>query len=258
MHTQASLEKDLATLGVDPNGTLMVHISYKSVGAVEGGGDAVLDALSDYMRDGLLVLPAHTWNNVNAQNPVMDVLLTPVCVGYLPEAFRKREGVKRSLHPTHSLAALGRDAEAFAAGDELTRTPCAANSTYHKLYERGAQILLIGVDFTRNTYIHGLEEWEGARGTISDVETAMYVIDEQGRRHFTPQHRHCAPMGSDTFSKLEPLAEKKGAMGRGRFGDAEVMLVSARGLRDIFASVMAIDNGVMLDKEPLDERFAQI
>ena len=85
MHTKESLMLDLARLGIDPRGTLFVHSSYKSIGDVEGRADTVLDALMEYMKDGLLALPTHTWNNVNLQNPVMDVLYTPVCVGILPE-----------------------------------------------------------------------------------------------------------------------------------------------------------------------------
>ncbi len=109
MHTKRKPDVDLARLGIDPRGTLFVH-SYKSIGDVEGRADTVLDALMEYMKDGLLALPTHTWNNVNLQNPVMDVLYTPVCVGILPELFRKRAGVRRSLHPTHSVAAIGRGA----------------------------------------------------------------------------------------------------------------------------------------------------
>ena len=145
MHTQQTLITQLSNLSVDPAGTLMVHISYKAIGEVEGRADAVLDALMDYMKPGLLVLPAHTWDNVGKQNPVMDVLHTPSCVGVLTELFRKRPGVSRSLHPTHSLAAYGKDAEDFVSGEELIDTPCGKGGSYDKLWERDAQILLIGV-----------------------------------------------------------------------------------------------------------------
>jgi len=241
MHTKQDFLNQLSQLGINPLGTLKVHLSYKAIGEVEGRGDTVLDALSEYMKDGLLVLPAHTWNNVREQNPVMDVLHTPSCVGALTELFRKRPHVCRSLHPTHSVAVLGKEAESFVAGEEKLETPCGKGGAYYKLYERDAQILLIGVNFNRNTYIHGIEEWDGALDTLNPQRADYVVITEKGQRLYTPQYRHCAPLGSHTFSKLEPQALLEGVLTLGKFGDATARLMSARKLRDMVAPLLAAD-----------------
>ncbi len=241
MYKKQDLLKDLEVMGIEPTGTLMVHLSYKAIGEVEGGGDTVLDALAEYMQPGLLVLPSHTWSNVDVINPVMDVLYTPSCIGALTELFRKRPGVCRSLHPTHSVAALGREAADFVSGEEKILTPCGEGGTYHKLWQRNAQILLIGVNFTRNTYIHGIEEWDGAEGTISDKKTDLYVINQQGQRLYTPQYRHCARIGSETFSKLEPQALQQGILTLGRFGDATARLMYAAPLREMVAGLLQAD-----------------
>lgn len=246
MHSYSSLKDSLAGLGIDPSGTLMVHLSYKAIGEVEGRGGAVLDVLMDYMKPGLLVLPSHTWANVTPQNPVMDVLYTPSCVGALTEAFRKRPGVMRSLHPTHALSAYGKDAKAFIEGEEKISTPCGIGGAYYKLWERNAQILLIGVNFTRNTFIHGVEEWDGAVGTISSDKTDMYVIDPSGKRLYTPQYRHCAPLGSETFSKLEAPALQKGIMTMDRFGDATTRLMQSKLLRELTAGFIKEDPAYLL------------
>jgi aminoglycoside 3-N-acetyltransferase len=238
MHTKESLTNDLTALNIDPNGTLMVHVSYKAIGDVEGRGDTVLDALSEYMCGGLLVLPSHTWNNVNNNNPVMDVIHTPTCIGVLTELFRRRDGIVRSLHPTHSVAVLGADAEEFVSCEQYIQTPCGENGVYHKLWERNAQILLIGVNFSRNTYIHGIEEWDGAYGTLSDKTTDLYVIDLDGNRLYTPQYRHCPPLGSETFTKLEPFAYEKGILKFGKFGGATARVMDAKPLRELTAGFL--------------------
>jgi len=41
MHTKQDFLSQLASLGIDPHGTLMVHSSYKAIGEVEGRGDTV-------------------------------------------------------------------------------------------------------------------------------------------------------------------------------------------------------------------------
>ncbi|MDR0221271.1 MAG: AAC(3) family N-acetyltransferase [Lachnospiraceae bacterium] len=246
MHTKDSLIAQLHTLPLDPYGTLMVHISCKAIGAVDGRGDGVLDALCEYMREGLLVMPAHTWEHVGEENPVMDVLYTTSCIGILPELFRERAGVARSLHPTHSVCALGKGVAEFVAGEEHIASPCGKGGAYYKLWERDAQIMLIGVNFNRNTYIHGIEEWDGAVGSISDNKTDMYVINQQGQRLHTPQRRHCSPLGSETFCKLEAPAIAQGILTFGRFGDATVRLMRAKPLREMVAGLLKEDAGYLL------------
>lgn len=56
---------------------------------------------------GLLIVPCHTWSNVNDENPVFDVRETKPCVGLLPDLFRRRKGVVRTLHPRIRCAFTG-------------------------------------------------------------------------------------------------------------------------------------------------------
>ncbi len=246
MYNKQDLLECLKNIGVEPTGTLKVHLSYKAIGEVEGGADTVLDALSEYMQQGLLVLPSHTWDYVDTKNPVMDVLYTTSNVGALTELFRKRPGVQRSLHPTHSVSALGKDAQEFVSGEEKIGTPCGEGGAYHKLWQRNAQILLIGVDFARNTFIHGIEEWDGAVGSISDEKTDLYVINHEGQRLYTPQRRHCSHLGSETFSKVEPQALQEGILALGTFGDATTRLMKAAPLREMIAGLLKQDARYLL------------
>ena len=92
MITKAALLEDLGRAGIDPHGMLLCHFSMKKIGPVENGADTVLDALMEYMKNGLLIVPCHTWSNVDDENPVFDVRETKPCVGLLPDLFRRREG----------------------------------------------------------------------------------------------------------------------------------------------------------------------
>src|SRR5690554_8160890 len=105
MFTKEELKEQIAALGIQPTDTLLIHSSMKAVGEVEGGADTVLDAFSEYLKEGLLILPTHTWAQMNSEYNVFDVVNEPSCVGILTELFRKRPGVVRSWHPTHSVAA---------------------------------------------------------------------------------------------------------------------------------------------------------
>ena len=124
MYTKEQLKKQLENMGLTGNETILIHSSMKSIGEVAGGADTVLDAWIEYFGHGLLLLPTHTWKNINSDSPVYNPKETPSCVGLLTNMFLKRDGVIRSLHPTHSMAGIGKKAAEYLAGEENNNTPC--------------------------------------------------------------------------------------------------------------------------------------
>lgn len=226
IHTAATLKEQLAAMGVAPNDTLLVHSSLKSVGKVEGRGEGLLAAMEEHLKDGLLVLPTLTFKTVGRDQPVYSVTDTPSCVGALTELFRRRPGVVRSWHPTHSVAAFGKDAAAFVAGHENFETPCARYSPWGRLWDRKAKILFVGVDITCNTTLHGAEEWVGVPGRIFPYRILLRVKTPDGRVLGVPSRLH-ADSASQYYGKLEGIFLERGIMRRGRLGDASCALLEA-------------------------------
>lgn len=256
-YTKQDLLQDLAAMCIDPHGTLLVHSSLKAIGDVEGGADTVLDALAEYMADGLLILPTHTWRQMNETYTVFDSRTEPSCVGYLTNRFMKRQGVVRSLHPTHSVAALGRDAEAYIAGEENTRTPCPRNGCWGRLYDRKATILFLGCSLKSNTYLHGVEEWLDIPNRLAAFAQEFTVIDRDGKSHTVPQYRHHTtdPVvdPSEHYDKMEPLFVKGGAVRYGTFGDAQCILGDAVKMADITIPYLQRDPNLFDDDQPIEK-----
>lgn len=253
MYTREDLIKDLAAMNIDPAGTLLVHSSMKAIGAVEGGADTVLDALSAYMKNGLLVLPTHTWSSITDQHNVFDVSTERCCVGILPELFRQRQGVVRSLHPTHSVAALGRDAQSYISGEEYARTPCGRRGCWGKLYDRGAQILFLGCTLQSNTFIHGVEEWNHIPNRLEPKAAPYYTIATDGTRHYIPQYRHNASHPSRFYDKMEPAFLHENAIRYGHMGDAHCILGSAVDMAEITTRYLLKNVHLFDDATPLCE-----
>ncbi|MEK3790015.1 AAC(3) family N-acetyltransferase [Paenibacillus sp. FSL K6-1230] len=251
MHTLESLMKQLEQLGIDSQGTLLVHSSLKSMGPVEGGADTVLDAYTAYMKDGLLVLPTHTWSYIKADNPRFYVDQSPSCIGILPELFRNRPGVVRSWHPTHSVAALGQDAVEFTKDDHLFDTPCARGSAWGKLLDRKATILLVGVDLRRNTFIHGVEEWADIPGRLTDVHEMLYTVLPDGTEIPVPSRRHWGLSWSEHFWKVDEVLENRGAMRKGQIGDAVVRVCDAAAVAEVITEMLADNPELFSDNNPL-------
>lgn len=242
MYTKNDLKEQLAAMGLNGGETILIHSSMKSVGQVDGGADTVLDAWSEFFADGLLLLPTHTWKNVNEANPVYNLESTPSCVGLLTNMFMKRDGVVRSLHPTHSMAGLGRNAAEYLAGEEYCNTPCTPGGCYDRLKDCGGKILLVGVGHERNTYIHSVEEVLNVPNRLSDKPMKLQIVMPEGelrmvyvRKHYNASQPHI----SEDFVKLNQAFLDCGAARQVKFGDADCLLCDARRIFEVVRHVIA-------------------
>lgn len=256
MYTKNDLINHLHEMTIEPSDTIMMHSSMKAIGDVEGGANTVLDALSEYLAEGLLVLPQHTFNTIDADNPKFYVAETQPHIGILTELFFERPEVKRSLHPTHSVGAIGADAEEFVADHEHFATPAPKGSPYWKLLERKAKILLVGVDLIRNTYIHGIEEWVDIPDRLTDEQQNLITVLPDGTEIPVPSHRHIGSI-SRHYWKVEEILAKKGAIEYAKFGDADVLVCDAERLNHYIQQMLRIEPTIFSDIEPLPEELIE-
>lgn len=240
-HTVASLTSDLARLGVRAGDALIVHSSMKSLGRVAGGPQSVVRALQRAVTPrGLLVMPAFSYNFEKTYEPVepFDAATSPSKVGLISDTFRRTKGVRRSLHPTHSVAAWGRGAEALVAGHER-RSGLAADTPFHRAARQGAKLVMIGCDFTSLSLLHVAEDLGGAPylrifnwGYHGWKPTALTRRGAEIER----VKDDCVPGCSHHFGAAEQLARGKGLLREARMGDATVLVADARAVLDLVAA----------------------
>ena len=276
-YNKQQLKDQLESMGLKGDETILIHSSMKAIGAVDGGADTVLDAWMEYFKDGLLLLPTHTWKTVNADNPVYNPYTTPSCVGLLTNMFMKRDGVIRSLHPTHSMSGYGKNAAEYLAGEEYNNTPCTPGGCYDRLKDVGGKVLLVGVGHERNTYIHSVEEVLNVPNRLSDMPMELVIeLQEESnnsgklppynrdegwkkhtdnklcrkvyvRKHYNAQQPHI----SEDFVKLNQIFLDSGVVRKVKFGDADSLLCDAKGMFNIVRQVIAPDPGCIVTKDTL-------
>lgn len=276
-YNKQQLKDQLESMGLKGDETILIHSSMKAIGAVDGGADTVLDAWMEYFKDGLLLLPTHTWKTVNADNPVYNPYTTPSCVGLLTNMFMKRDGVIRSLHPTHSMSGYGKNAAEYLAGEEYNNTPCTPGGCYDRLKEVGGKVLLVGVGHERNTYIHSVEEVLNVPNRLSDMPMELVIeLQEESnnsgklppynrddgwkkhtdnklcrkvyvRKHYNAQQPHI----SEDFVKLNKIFLDRGVVRKVKFGDADSLLCDAKGMFNIVRQVIAPDPECIVTKDTL-------
>lgn len=236
--TKEAIVAGVRALGVEPGDVLLAHSSLSSLGYVPGGPEEVIEALQEVVTEqGTLILPTLTYDRVNARKPRFDVRRTHCCVGEIPEAFRKRKDVIRSLHPTHSLAGWGREARAILLGHENQTSPGGVDSPYHRIVQRHGKILFLGVTTACNTMLHCVEEWAGITESLAEEPEALVVVDANRKLIQVPTRRH-AGRRSRFYEKMEPLYLREGLMKIGRAGPAECRLIDSAQMTEFTVNVL--------------------
>jgi len=157
--TRADILAALRDVGLPASQVVMAHTSLSRFGYVEGGPDTVIDALVEAVGpDGTLVMPtlSCSW----AGRPAFDPDATPARIGLIPNVFRRRPGVRRSPHPTHSVAALGPKAEAITRHHPPDEPVFSDAGAFGRLYALDAWILMLA-PLEANTSMHMGEERAG-------------------------------------------------------------------------------------------------
>ena len=236
--TAGEIARDLRVLGLRPGDVVLVHSAMSRLGHVQGGARAVVAAFRDALGPGgTLAVPTFPFTGSMLahvrRDPDFDVDATPSRMGAVSEAVRTHPGARRSLEPTHPVAALGPAAGELLADHANAQGPCDEHSPLYRLARAGGYVLLLGVDFRSCTLLHTAEEL--ARVPFIDFETRYRL---RGRTRAGPYtmsiYCHSAPLRA-AFPAIEPELRRRGLLTVGRVGQAECRLARAE---DILATAL--------------------
>lgn len=218
------LKQDLLELGVNTGDVLLVHSSMKALGT-RLSPEEVLDALEDVLgKEGTLLLPALTYENVTAEQSVFDSVTTEPCIGLLPRTFFHREGVERSVNPTHSVCAKGKLAHTLTVGHQMDNSAVGPHSPFMLLPVYGGKLLFIGDILESCTFMHGIESivkppylrYEGK---------SRYIVNGVER-----EFPHCSDFGwGSEFQRIADILEYPDIR-KGKLLSANAYLIDSRAL----------------------------
>ncbi len=238
--TKQQLIDALHEIGIQPGDSYIVHSSYKSLGEVEGGPEAVIDALIAAVGPtGNLALPTFNYTK-NIAEPYFDPAVTPCRTGIIPELGRKRPDARRSLHPTHSVTVFGPDAVELTR-DHMSYRTVGLGSPIDRLAKMGGKVLLLGVGFTSNTSVHLGEEYAGTpKVSWFEVPTFAPVLMPDGSivSHEIDTSTSC----SHGFDAVEPVMRRYDEIRDLQVGPSKWMLMQGM---DVVKRVVE-----MVDQQP--------
>ena len=239
----------LRAIGLPEGATVLVHSSLRSFGHVRGGAGTVIEALLQAVGPrGTVLVPTLTGSEgLGPDNPpVFDVRRTPCWTGRIPETFRQVPDALRSLHPTHSVAAIGPRAEQLLRDHEQSPTPCGAESPYGRLVaQEDSHIVFLGVGLWCNTTFHHLEEVARVPYHMQPEPVLATIIDYQGKSRQVRLWLH--RYGSRRqFGRPEAYFLVKGIQRMGRIGNCTVRLLRARPMAEYVLERLRSDSGYLL------------
>jgi aminoglycoside 3-N-acetyltransferase len=245
MLTKKGTTESVVRQGVKLGDHLLIHSSLRSIGPIDGGADALIDGFIEAIgREGTLALPAFNYTRP-LPSPYFDVQTTPSRAGALTEIFRLRPETRRSLHPTHSVAAHGERAEEFLA-DHLKYQAFGIGSPIDRLAQAGSYVLLIGVTHLANSCIHvgeshsGVKKfyWEDGPLPIAKVRMA------DGRIENHPLD--CSSGCSMAFNSVEYWMRSKNLIADLTLGDASCFLMRGHDIIQIVVEMIRRRADVLL------------
>ena len=196
---KSDIKDALRSAGLRRGDAVMVHTSLGKIGYVCGGAQAVTEALTETVgEDGTIMMPTQSWKNLDPETgvhwdadeadwdrirenwPAYDKAITPTnTMGAVAEMFRSWPGALRSDHPARSFAAWGKHAEYLTKNHDLSDI-FGETSPLGRFYELDGKVLLIGVDYDKNTSLHLADVRAAYPGKHTCVEHS--AVMENGKR----------------------------------------------------------------------------
>jgi aminoglycoside 3-N-acetyltransferase len=231
------MEDGFRRLGLARGAVVEVHSSLGSLGRVEGGAAAVVDALMRTVgAEGTIVMsaypvskplplsPAEKEKGILAKVRIFDEAFDgPSGMGKIADEFRHRPGTVLG-RGIHRVCAWGRDARMYSRG-------------YEHLLDADGWVLLLGVGIDRCSSMHLAE-----KAGLPDAITECYRVPDDIRRE-CPADMHLAygRTPEDGWGKVLAEAERRGMIRKQRIGKAECLMFKARAVIGIYEAALLAD-----------------
>jgi aminoglycoside 3-N-acetyltransferase len=242
MLQKTDLVNGIKACGVERGMLLVLHSSMKSMGFVEGGPEAVVEAFLEVLGpDGTLMVPTFTYGPNHSGKP-FDPVSSPSATGLISETLRRRPDAVRSIAPIHSVAAVGKHADELTR-DHLYVPTLGRDAPFHRAALMGGYIILLGCGHTSNSMIHvaeSLAELSYIYTPSPTAPTSFLEIRQPDGRVKQVQLTEFTGCSKGFFRAEAPLRQAA-VIHDGKIGQARVQLVNAAKLLDVLTPLIKQD-----------------
>ncbi len=266
VYSRAAIVAGLKGLGLKRGDAVLMHSDLRTLAKPRevlaageyGGTDWLIEAFREVLGPaGLLAVPTFTKcfkdPSVGPAGQIWNPEKTPSRVGEITNFLLAQPDRKRSDHPTHPVAAIGRDAEAFCRGHSWREgaTTFDRNGPWGHLVDADGYILWLGTDMRTQTCVHVVEDWM----RLPYMATAIALVEVDGKtREVTVTE---SPAGPRDFYKRDSKSAKAwaaaGLAKKGMVCRAECHLMRAQVFVDWLWQALLKEPGLLLNDGATDE-----
>ncbi len=148
-------------LGIKNGDTIFIHSSLDNLNLNFSPYEILIMLLNLVGTEGTIVFPTYPIGysyDFLKQKKVFNLKTTPSATGILSELARRHKDALRSLHPTKSVTAIGKNAEEITSSHHLSPYPYDATSPYQKIYKFEAKIIGLGIKTTYLSCVHTVDD----------------------------------------------------------------------------------------------------
>jgi aminoglycoside 3-N-acetyltransferase len=247
-----NLKTALKIIGVKKGDKLLVHASFKSL-KFEGTPEDVCRAFMETVTEtGLLMVVTHSYNFISKPgvDRVYDRTKSKSQVGAFSDAFWRIKGVERSFHPSHSVAAFGRNTREYLKDHHKGETMGRTGPLY-RFAKAGGRILMLGCNLNSCTMIHTAEFLADVPYLKIHYDTSWGYgadyIDENGKQ--ARYHYNTIPGCSHKFERCAPMLIADKAAEMVSLGTEESYLIKANKMMKLTEGALAKDPYYFLDEK---------
>jgi len=249
------LISDFKKFGIEPGISLFVHSSLSQIGNIKGGANTVVDSLIKVVgQDGTIMMPGFTISNsmeesleiLQKNDITFNYKTEKPLTGAIPRSFFKVKNVLRSIHPTHSVLAWGKNAEYITSDHENCDTTFGKGTPLYKLIETDSYIMGLGSGIGYVTFYHVIED------VIKDFPIEVYgrkeykiklLIDNKTRflslKFHKKQYVRIERInGTWARTFIKNYFKQVGKLMEGRIGDANCWIIKASDMYDCLEKLM--------------------
>jgi len=219
---------------------ILIHSSVSNIGRFDCPVPRIVDCLLEAIDTGrnTVLAPALPFTSSMKEyldgQPVFDVRRAPNAMGVMSNVIMHRDGATRSLHPTHSIVALGPIAEDYVRDHHCCRTPFGEGSPFLRLQRERGKVLMFGVGLNSVTNFHVYEDMLGALLPFNayvgkEYEVSCVDIDGDPIKVITACHSPLMSARRDCERARKRLLDAQ-RISTVRLGEGEISLLDAHGL----------------------------
>lgn len=197
-------------LGLQSGDVIMLHSSFRCIHPESNSFEILQLILGIIGQEGTLLAPTYPKvisREYMMNSDIFDVRNSVSYSGILTELVRRMPGAVRSLHPTKSVAAVGKRAWDMVKDHTKSELPFDEYSPYYKLLEFDGKVVGLGVTAEKLSFMHVVEDTLREQFPVAVYDDVIYEkqgIDWDGNQVTLRTRCHYMPrVGIKTITRIE-------------------------------------------------------